>query len=226
MTLLTTRDIAFIGGLVAAIIGIMLVGITTTYAAVTTTLSPGSSGPLVSDLQTFLATDSSVYPEGLVTGFYGDLTTAAVQRFQCKYSIVCSGDAASTGYGNVGPATLAKIESLQGGTTSSGSSSGSIDVNAPVLSWPTVATSSTSATVHWTTNEPAQSRLMYSTTPPALSYDAFAAMPSVGDPTFDMSSDVVIAGLAPNTRYYYVLESTDASSNVQYGIEHSFVTNP
>ena len=53
-----------------------------------------------------------MYPEGLVTGYYGNLTKLAVGRFQIKYGIVTStGDA---GYGNVGPKTRAKINSLLG----------------------------------------------------------------------------------------------------------------
>src|SRR5438132_1711458 len=99
-------------------LAILIVGVTTVKAAVVQTLDPGASGAQVSELQSFLATDSSIYPEGLVTGFYGPLTTAAVERFQCKYNIVCDGTSASTGYGRVGPMTLAKIESLQGSSAS------------------------------------------------------------------------------------------------------------
>lgn len=201
-------------------------------AQVTTQMSPGDSGSQVSALQTFLAADSTVYPEGLVTGYYGSLTTAAVQRYQCKNGIVCSGDVASTGYGRVGPATLAKIE-MQEGTNAGGGVSlppvgtpSGTDVDAPVLSTPTVSMTSNSAAIHWTTNEPARSLVLYGTVPPALSYDAFAALQSVSDPTFDMSSDVTLTGLARNTTYYYVLASTDASGNIQYGINHSFTTTP
>ncbi len=85
-------------------------------------LKLGSTGADVTRLQQFLATDSSVYPEAQVTGYYGSLTEAAVKRFQCKNKIVCDGDAASTGYGVTGPRT-ASILALQcpdTGSTSGG----------------------------------------------------------------------------------------------------------
>ncbi|MBI4087855.1 peptidoglycan-binding protein [Candidatus Kaiserbacteria bacterium] len=197
-------------------------------SAITTQLEPGDSGVQVSALQQFLAVDGSVYPEGLVTGYYGDLTTAAVQRYQCKEGIVCQGDVATTGYGRVGPATLAKIAMQQGNLPGGGMTLPPIsypptggDVWAPVLSVPTVTTSSASATIHWTTSEPARSRVMYGTAWPFL----YASAPSALDPTFDASSDVTLVGLTPNTKYYYVLESVDASGNLQWGINHSFTTN-
>ena len=65
--------------------------------------------PEVRVLQQFLAKDKTVYPEGQVTGKFGGLTLAAVQRFQKKYSIAKAGD---RGYGVVGPATRAKIAEL------------------------------------------------------------------------------------------------------------------
>ena len=65
----------------------------------------------VSNLQKALKTDSSVYPEGLVTGYFGSMTLKAVQKFQGKYGIASPG---VPGYGNVGPATRAKLNALYG----------------------------------------------------------------------------------------------------------------
>lgn len=70
----------------------------------TRSLTLGMSGDEVKALQEFLATDSEVYPEGLTTGFFGALTEKAVKRFQKKHGI--------EQVGNVGPKTLAKINSL------------------------------------------------------------------------------------------------------------------
>ena len=75
-------------------------------------LKRSSKGDDVTRLQQFLARDSSVYPEGQVTGFYGALTEAAVKRWQIKYNIVSSGTPATTGYGVVGPRTAAAIAIL------------------------------------------------------------------------------------------------------------------
>ncbi|MDP3735381.1 MAG: Ig-like domain-containing protein [bacterium] len=68
-----------------------------------------TTGGEVSKLQKMLANDPSVYPEGLITGYYGQLTEKAVQRWQAKWKIVSFGSPATTGYGVVGPQTRAKI---------------------------------------------------------------------------------------------------------------------
>lgn len=75
-------------------------------------LKKGVSGDDVRRLQQFLAEDPTVYPEGLVTGYYGALTEAAVRRWQAKYQVVSSGTPETTGYGVVGPRTAAAIALL------------------------------------------------------------------------------------------------------------------
>ncbi|HEY4522589.1 MAG TPA: peptidoglycan-binding domain-containing protein [Candidatus Paceibacterota bacterium] len=72
-------------------------------------LKVGSSGSDVTRLQQFLARDPAIYPEAVVSGYYGALTEAAVKRWQVKYNIVSSGTAATTGFGVVGPRTAAAI---------------------------------------------------------------------------------------------------------------------
>ncbi len=74
---------------------------------VSRSLKLGASGDDVARLQRFLAQDPSVYPEAMVSGYYGALTEAAVKRFQCKNKIVCEGTPDSTGYGVTGPRTAA-----------------------------------------------------------------------------------------------------------------------
>ena len=61
-----------------------------------------------------MASDKEIYPEGRVTGYFGPLTLKAVQRFQCKYGIVCGGDYKSTGFGRVGPKTRKKLQEVFG----------------------------------------------------------------------------------------------------------------
>lgn len=75
-------------------------------------LSFGMKNLLIEVLQKDLARDPSLYPEGLVTGYFGPLTLKAVQRFQTKYGIVSSGTSVTTGYGRVGPRTRAKLNEL------------------------------------------------------------------------------------------------------------------
>ena len=45
---------------------------------ITAHLDFGATGGNVTSLQQFLAADASIYPEGLVTGYFGSLTRAAV----------------------------------------------------------------------------------------------------------------------------------------------------
>jgi len=72
-------------------------------------VSDANAGGEVTKLQKMLANDPSVYPEKLITGYYGSLTEKAVQRWQTKQGVVSSGSPATTGYGVVGPQTRAKI---------------------------------------------------------------------------------------------------------------------
>lgn len=74
------------------------------------TLFQGTRGTDVSALQEFLKKDSVLYPEGLVTGYFGPATGRAVQRFQTKYGIAAPGVA---GYGVVGPKTRVKLNAVQ-----------------------------------------------------------------------------------------------------------------
>ncbi len=64
-------------------------------------LRAGASGEDVRLLQTVLAANPDVYPEGLITGYYGALTEKAVRRFQKLNGL--------DQVGIVGPKTLAKI---------------------------------------------------------------------------------------------------------------------
>ncbi|MCI0565692.1 peptidoglycan-binding protein, partial [bacterium] len=60
----------------------------------------------VAKLQKMLAAMPGMYPEGLVTGYFGALTRKAVERFQVAHGIVGPG---GRGYGFVGPKTRKKL---------------------------------------------------------------------------------------------------------------------
>lgn len=83
---------------------------TPTITAFTKPLYYKLRDPEVTTLQTFLAKDKNIYPEGKVTGYFGVLTFKAVGRFQLKYSLVKGVNYA--GYGLVGPKTRAKLNEL------------------------------------------------------------------------------------------------------------------
>jgi peptidoglycan hydrolase-like protein with peptidoglycan-binding domain len=220
MTTFIKREALAIVAPLAVLFVIAFIGMRYAEALVTTTLDPGATGADVSELQTYLATDASIYPEGLVTGYYGPLTMAAVQRFQCKYAIVCSGDVSSTGYGRVGPLTLAKIQSLEGDTTSSSSSSNDGGF-APIMSPETVTVASTSATLSWTTNQASENSVLYASTWPFY----IGTAPSASSPTFSTTASVTLQGLVPNHTYFYVRQSVNGAGDVQYDMGKSFTTS-
>lgn len=72
-----------------------------TELRVSRSLFRGAEGDDVKALQEFLRSFPDIYPEGLVTGFFGPLTEAAVRKFQEKHAIET--------IGIVGPKTLLKI---------------------------------------------------------------------------------------------------------------------
>src|SRR3990167_9027097 len=76
--------------------------------SITSDLSLGSGGNEVSELQKFLAKDKEIYPEGLVSGYFGRLTQVAVQRFQARHGL--------PQVGRVGPQTRQKLSEVFGFT--------------------------------------------------------------------------------------------------------------
>ncbi len=194
--------------IMATFFGLPLLAQAATY---TRQLDLGMSGADVTALQQFLASDSTTYPEGVVTGYYGSLTAAAVGRYQAKNGLAS--------VGRVGPATLAL---LNGGSTVIGDVSlGYGDVSAPILQPESVITARTSVTMNWYTNEPATARVLYGTYWPFLFTNAPSVAGIGGASTYQT---VTINDLAPNSTYYYVLQSTDASGNVNQTVGKPFST--
>ncbi|MHB8660520.1 MAG: peptidoglycan-binding domain-containing protein [Minisyncoccota bacterium] len=73
-------------------------------------LQLGTTGAEVSQLQSFLSKDKSIYPEGSITGYFGPMTEDAVQRWQSAHNIVATGTPSTTGFGVVGPQTLKEMD--------------------------------------------------------------------------------------------------------------------
>ncbi|MCL4404096.1 Ig-like domain-containing protein [Patescibacteria group bacterium] len=90
-----------------------------TGGTITQYLARTEQGNQVKDLQKFLAS-MGVFPKNLETGYFGDVTLQAVQKFQCQEHIVCSGGPGTTGWGHVGPATLQKVAELSSSSTAAG----------------------------------------------------------------------------------------------------------
>lgn len=75
-------------------------------------LSAGDTSPEVKALQTALQV-AGFFPANVApTGFFGGITTVAVQKFQSKYGIATAGTPNTTGYGHVGPKTIAQLNVL------------------------------------------------------------------------------------------------------------------
>jgi peptidoglycan hydrolase-like protein with peptidoglycan-binding domain len=80
----------------------------------------------VQDLQSLLA-EYGYLSSTNATGFFGNLTLGAVQKFQCDKDIVCTGGA---GWGTVGPKTRNILNSLSSSLSSSSLSPASSSVTA------------------------------------------------------------------------------------------------
>ena len=97
-----------------------------------------------------------------------------------------------------------------------------IDATAPVVSnVSTVSITSTSATIVWSTNEAATSKVFFGTTSPVSTSTAGWA-----DMTLQSSHSAPLSSLVANTTYYYVIMSTDAANNSSVSAQGSFMTNP
>ena len=79
----------------------------------TSNLKYDDKGDEVELLQTWLAKDSTVYPEGIVSGWFGPLTKNAVIRFQERYaSDILVSCRLTQGTGFVGTTTRAKLNEI------------------------------------------------------------------------------------------------------------------
>ena len=61
-------------------------------AEVTAGLRQGSTGDDVKAIQEALASDPSIYPSGLKTGFFGPMTVDAIKKFQAKNGLAVTGE--------------------------------------------------------------------------------------------------------------------------------------
>jgi len=165
----------------------------------------GMSGSDVSSLQSYLASDPSIYPQGLVTGYFGSLTRSAVANFQTRNGLPA--------VGRVGPLTLALINQRMGGAVSNSSNA------APWLSTVNVTTTNNSAALNWSTNENASATIYYSTSPLSITEGDVGRGVAISGtsmmPYSDMrtSHSAIVPNLQPNTTYYYVVYAKDSNGN-------------
>lgn len=214
-------------GIITLSLLVLLGNITVASAAIDRQLDLGSTGSDVTELQTYLARTASIYPSGLITGYFGQLTKAAVERFQTTYGIVSSGTPSTTGYGRVGPMTMAKINAL----LNSSSPIQTFWDTGPILSNTSIQTDRNSAKISWTTNEQTQGQVYYNNTPLSLSEaNGPRQQPYVsGTLTSDGSAlqnyhSITISNLQSDTVYYYLTRAVDNVGNMNMTWPSSFRT--
>ncbi|KND47757.1 MAG: hypothetical protein AB201_02385 [Parcubacteria bacterium C7867-006] len=175
-------------------------------------LQQGMSGADVSLLQTFLAKDATIYPQGLVTGYFGTLTTSAVSNFQARNGIAT--------VGRVGPITLAAINNQMNG-----------DNTSPFIYSVNVNVSNTGANLSWNTDENSSSVLYYGTSPLSMIEGSQTTKVTIGgssvlvDTNLQSSHSTSLTNLSPNTTYYYIVYVRDSLGNESITWPSTFHTN-
>lgn len=199
-------------------------------AAITMQLDLGDSNSEVTELQTYLSTNATIYPSGLVTGYFGQLTKAGVERFQATQGIVSQGTPATTGYGRVGPQTMARINSLMAGGYVPPSQV-SWDT-APSFSNLNIQKSDNSATISWSTNEPTQGQVYYNDSPLGLTeatgprqQPAVTGASVIDNGGLQTSHSLTLQNLKSDTTYYYLVRGIDNVGNMSMVWPSTFRTN-
>jgi len=217
-------------------------------------LREGMTGEDVKLLQEILATDPDIYPEGLITGYYGNLTKNAVKRFQKVAGL--------EQVGNVGPQTLSKInELLAVGAGKSGKVPPGLliapgirkKVNIEILKPlpgqvlpPGIAkklggelpgediTPPVVTEVKVTSITETSAKITWVTNEKADSkvwYDIVTPLvvasstPMVSSTDLTLNHELSLSGLTPNTTYYFIVSSTDNKNNNEISAQGTFSTD-
>ena len=155
---------------------------------------------------------------GTTTSYGGVMSNGAVRT--TNHSIAIGGLAASTVY----HFRITAIDTSNNTATTTDSTFTTLatpDTTAPVISGVSVgAIASTSATIAWTTNENATSKVYFGTTTP-LNLSTAATVVNMALVT---SHSLGLSSLATSTAYYYVVESKDAANNTATTTQASFTT--
>ncbi len=191
---------------VIGVVSLLMFSLAVTASAATLTrqLEVGSRGQDVSDLQAFLAQDVTIYPQGLVTGYFGPLTFSAVSNFQVRNGIA--------NVGRVGPITMAAINAQMGGSFGS-------DKYAPAISALGISTTNSSATINWNTSENSSAIVYYGTSPLSMLESGPGTGVTIGGSSLLVHTDLrlnhsaTLTLLSPNTTYYYVVYVRDGAGN-------------
>lgn len=211
------------------------------------------TGEDVKLLQELLATDPEIYPEGLITGFFGLLTENAVKRFQKK--------AGFEQVGNVGPKTFARLNELltEGAGNSSKVPPGLLiapgikkkiegqfgplpgqtlppgimkkldgasttpDTTAPAISEIHATSTTSTGTTIAWKTDEKANSAVWYGNTTPLDPDTSS---KVSSGAFIKMHETAITGLSASTTYYYIVGSADESDNHATSTEQSFNTLP
>jgi len=187
---------------------VVVVGTTSFAYAQTLTrqLQIGMSGADVGWLQSFLARDASIYPQAIISNYFGSLTRAAVARWQTRNGIAA--------VGRVGPQTLAAINA-QMNSIGNNPTTGA----APIISMGSITLTNSTSTLNWNTNVNSNSVVYYSTTPLSVSENDNGTVTvnngqRVGSSNYLTAHTINLTGLSPNTTYYYMIQAMDQNGNI------------
>lgn len=184
-------------------------------ATISSQMDIGTQNGDVTTLQQAFATNPSIYPQGLVTGYFGSLSSAATSRFQAAQSLPV--------VGRVGPLTIAAFNRVYGGVVSGGG---------PIISSVSIAPSNSGTSLLWTTNTPATGTVYYSASPlqvteslsptvaPAVAGTNVMSMNSASN----TSNSLLLSNLAKNTTYYYMIVSVAPSGQLNVTWPSTFTT--
>jgi hypothetical protein len=209
----TSSEQSFTTGVAAAdttapvISALSVSGITTSSATVAWTTNENANGTVRYSTTSPVTTSSPALTNG---------------SFTTSHSFTLTGLSATTTY----YFTVTSADGSANSTTAPQSSfvtTAIPDTTAPVISAVSASgiTSST-ATVGWTTDEAATSKVYYSTSTPVITASAL----SVLNGSFTTGHTLALSGLTASTTYYFVLESKDASNNTATTTDATFTTLP
>ena len=103
------------------------------------------------------------------------------------------------------------------GSDTTFTTTGGINVTPPVISNVQAVVTDTTATISWTTDEPATSVVNYGL---SAGYGS-----SESDPALVTSHSITLANLTPGVQYHFLVSSADASSNSAVDTDRTFTTN-
>ena len=147
----------------------------------------------------------SVSSAALITSH--DMTLTGLSASTTYYYLIQSSDAS----GNIGTSTEQSFTTL----------SVPPDTTAPVISGVSAtSTASTTASVTWTTNEPADSTVWYATSTQV----SITTASSTSSASLTTSHNISLSGLNASTLYYYFVGSKDSAFNTATSSESSFTT--